>query len=68
MKEKDSLFSEFQELSINEHNLLKQTHEEKIGKTDFEMSQMEERITLLESELAAMKFDAANEATNRSTK
>ena len=61
MKEKDSLFSEFQELSINAHNLLKQTHDEKIGKMDFEMSQMEQRITLLESELAATKLDAANE-------
>ena len=60
MKEKDSLFSEFQELSINEHNLLKQTHEEKIGKMDFEMS-------LLVSELAATKFDAANETAKHTS-
>jgi len=68
VKEKDSLFSEFQELSINEHNLLKRTHKEKIGKMDFEMSQMEQRITLSESELAATKFDAANEAANEAAK
>ena len=36
-------------------------HDEKIGKMDFEMSQMEQRITLLESELAATKLDAAND-------
>ena len=46
---------------------MKQAHEEKIGKMDFEMSQMEQRITLLESELAATKLDAANETTKHTS-
>jgi len=61
LEEKDALFVEFRDLSSNENILMQQNHLEKINNMEAEMNLMVQTIALLESELAATKFEGNSE-------